>query len=181
MQFLSLKQHFKWQKLHFERYFVITNFEWYLAFLMTNTIQNTVFAVKNVCFAISQTAYLFLYFNSRNTKFCIRKQLPPILALYATPTLHIPLFSSAATSPAQRVPCLQKRKSHFIAFRRFQVRNKRGLLSFFYHCPSLDIFGGRLLQQVLLGELRKKKIIGKHTRRSKRNWPLINFRLMLNN
>lgn len=36
---------------------------------------------------------------------------PPILALYATPTPHTPLLAAAATSPAHRVPCLEKEKS----------------------------------------------------------------------
>ena len=32
--------------------------------------------------------------------------LPPMLALNAMPTTHLELFATAATSPAQRVPCL---------------------------------------------------------------------------
>lgn len=35
------------------------------------------------------------------------KYLPPMPALNAIPTLHMLLFASADTSPAQRVPCLK--------------------------------------------------------------------------
>uniref|UniRef100_A0A182MS54 Uncharacterized protein n=1 Tax=Anopheles culicifacies TaxID=139723 RepID=A0A182MS54_9DIPT len=37
---------------------------------------------------------------------CIIRYLPPMLALYATPTPQYWLKATAATSPAQRVPCL---------------------------------------------------------------------------
>ena len=36
-------------------------------------------------------------------------RMPPTLALNATPTMHALLFKAAATSPAQRVPCLYKK------------------------------------------------------------------------
>lgn len=45
--------------------------------------------------------------------FCGRLfHIPPILALKAIPTVQCELFAVAATSPAQRVPCLQSDK-HF--------------------------------------------------------------------
>lgn len=38
--------------------------------------------------------------------------VPPILALKAIPTVQWELFAAAATSPAQRVPCLQGEHTH---------------------------------------------------------------------
>lgn len=40
--------------------------------------------------------------------------VPPILALKAMPTVQWELFAAAATSPAQRVPCLQGEHTHFL-------------------------------------------------------------------
>ena len=37
------------------------------------------------------------------------RALPPIFALYAMPTMQQELLAEAATSPAQRVPCLKPR------------------------------------------------------------------------
>jgi len=42
------------------------------------------------------------------------KYLPPMPALNAIPTLHMLLFASADTSPAQRVPCLKITNSTII-------------------------------------------------------------------
>lgn len=36
------------------------------------------------------------------------RALPPIFALYAMPTMQYELLAEAATSPAQRVPCLKQ-------------------------------------------------------------------------
>lgn len=41
--------------------------------------------------------------------------IPPILALKAIPTVQWELFAAAATSPAQRVPCLQGEHTHSLS------------------------------------------------------------------
>ena len=52
---------------------------------------------------------------------CLYLTSPPILALYATPTPQIPLLATAATSPAHRVPCLQRRKKEEVGLRKLFI------------------------------------------------------------
>lgn len=78
-----------------------------------------------------------------------RLTLPPILASYATPTPQMLLLATAATSPAQRVPCLEtKRKKE-------RDRKKKKQERLVNELPP--IFGG------LLDPMSKRSTAERHT------------------